>query len=67
VEGSGIVEYLFLSVAAVCATALMGFQMHLRARPACSRAEFDSLKAEIDKQTDRINKLTMAGMSSARR
>lgn len=54
-------EYAFLSVCALCASALYAFRMHLGARPDISRAEYDLLTEQVKKLTGRLDKLNMAG------
>jgi len=62
-EGAGIVDYFFLSVAAVCATAIVCFRMHLAAvKPAVTRKEYEALLAEVAKVTDRVNKINFNAM-----
>jgi hypothetical protein len=61
------VIYLFLSVAAVCASALLGFRMYLKSAPACSRDEYEALKAELHKAVGRVDKLAFGSMGKSGR
>lgn len=54
-------EYLFFSVVSVCVTAYFGFRSWLSAQPA-SKKDFEALKAIVDKQAARIDKLNMSGL-----
>lgn len=36
--------FLFLSVAAMCATALVGLKLHLDSQPKCSKADIEAIK-----------------------
>jgi hypothetical protein len=56
------VIFLFLSVAAVCISAIVGFRMHLTARPTISVAAFEALSAKTDRLEQRINKTNMNTM-----
>ena len=53
--------FLFLSVAAVCATALCGFRMYLKSKPV-QAADFAAMKADVAKLETRLNKLNLSGM-----
>lgn len=50
--------FFFLSVAAVCVTALCGFRMFLKAHPV-QAAEFAALKATVEKLENGVRKLSM--------
>jgi hypothetical protein len=52
-------EYLFLSVAAICVSGIYGYSMYLKARPAASPKDIEAMKASLEKHEQRINKLYM--------
>lgn len=53
--------FLFLSVVAVCASALAGYRMFLKSAPG-SRAEFVTLSERVEKLEGRTDKLSFASM-----
>jgi hypothetical protein len=50
--------WFFLSVAAVCASALAGFRMYINSKPVQQKT-FDALEAAVVKLENRVNKLSM--------
>lgn len=51
--------FLFLSVLSLCASAIVAFRMHLASLPAVTRADYDTLLADVHTLRGRLDKLNM--------